>query len=399
MKKLINAGKRKLSGILLSLSVKTKMKIKYMNEEKEVKRVIKKCCPKTKQYKSIRTWRELSRHPLPENLIREAKDFLDWKDVSHISVLSEEFIREFKDYVNWYWISACQNLSESFIEEFQDKVNWHNITSGQNVSYDFIWNHRNEVDWDFISVHYRMPEEFIEKAKEYIDWGYASRYQFLSEKNIENNCVDWYTVSKYQKLSESFIRKYQDCVDWECISKYQKLSESFIREFKDKVNWFCVSQYQPLSEDFICEFKYEVIWHEIARCQVVSEKFLKEFGYELNNNSDKLESYWERKIRSTGLYECHEDFFYAYKGIRSDRYSAYNFQYRYLPGETYECFSDYSDFDNTFGLSAWTKEKAEVYCDELVVKVKIYYKDVTAVVCSTFDNTKKIRCRRLTVLE
>ena len=95
------------------------------------------------------------------------------------------------------------------------------------------------------------------------------------------------------------------------------------------------------------------------------------------------------------MYECHKDFFYAYKGIRNDRYSKYNFQYQYLPGETYECFSDYSDNENSFGLSAWTKEGAENYCSELVIKVKIYYRDVTAVV----HNNKKIRCKKLTVMD
>lgn len=46
----------------------------------------------------------------------------------------------------------------------------------------------------------------------------------------------------------------------------------------------------------------------------------------------------EKMIEKTDLYECHEDYFYAYKNIRSDRYSHFNFQYQYLPGETYNCF-------------------------------------------------------------
>ena len=173
------------------------------------------------------------------------------------------------------------------------------------------------------------------------------------------------------------------------------LPEDFIREFQDRVDWRYISEYQKLSEDFIREFKDRVYWRYISKYQVCSKKFLKEFGYELNNNSDKPVSYWKKKVEKTGLYECHKDYFIAYKGIRSDRYSCYNFQYQYMPGETYECFSDYSDDENSFGLSAWTKEKATDCCDELVVRVKISYEDVTAVV----HNGGKIRCKKLTVLD
>ena len=114
----------------------------------------------------------------------------------------------------------------------------------------------------------------------------------------------------------------------------------------------------------------------------------------IRNNSHRTPEEWKELVKSTSLYECHEDYFVAYKGIRSDRYSKFNFQYRYLPGETCECFSDYSDEENSFGLSAWTEEKARKYCNELVIKVKINYEDVTAVV----HNGGKIRCKRLTVL-
>ena len=99
-------------------------------------------------------------------------------------------------------------------------------------------------------------------------------------------------------------------------------------------------------------------------------------------------------IEKTGLYECHEDYFYAYKNIRSDRYSHFNFQYQYLPGETYECFSDYSNDENSFGLSAWTETKAYDYSGNgMVVKLKINYADVTAIV----HDSNKLRCKRIDV--
>ena len=223
-----------------------------------------------------------------------------------------------------------------------------------------------------------LPENFIEKHSDEIDW--------------EN-------ISSYQKLSQKFIGKHADNVDWLEICIYQKLSEGFIEKYADKVNWICISIYQKLSENFIRKYKNELNLHDIARHQVISLKFAKELGvadvFLRHNNCLKPISYWKKAVKNTGLYECHKDYFYAYKGIRSDRYSCRNFQYQYLPGGTYGCFSDYSNAENSFGLSAWTKEDAEKYCNELVIKVKIYYEDVTAVV----HDGGKIRCKKMTVLD
>ena len=97
----------------------------------------------------------------------------------------------------------------------------------------------------------------------------------------------------------------------------------------------------------------------------------------------------------TGLYECHDDYFIAYKGIRADRYSAYNFQYQYHKGETYETWCDCSPNENGFGFSAWTEKKAREYCHELVVRVKVRYEDVGRVV----HDGGKIRCFKIEILD
>ena len=97
----------------------------------------------------------------------------------------------------------------------------------------------------------------------------------------------------------------------------------------------------------------------------------------------------------TGLYECHDDYFIAYKGIRRDRYSNFNFQYQYLKGETYETWCDCSADESSFGFSAWTEKGARLYCNELVVRVKVRYEDVGRVV----HNGGKIRCFKMEVLD
>ena len=275
----------------------------------------------------------------------------------------------------------------------------------------FIKKYFDELDLINIIMYQKMSEEFIEDIVKivtyssyhnlFLFWNYISGYQKLSEAFIEKYAdkVDWYCISAYQQLSEDFINKYSDMVDWENISIYQKLSETFIEKYADKVNWICISIYQKLSENFIRKYKNELNLHDIARHQVISLKFARELGvadvFLRHNNCLKPISYWKKTVKNTGLYECHKDYFYAYKGIRSDRYSCRNFQYQYLPGGTYGCFSDYSDNENSFGLSAWTKEDAEKYCNELVIKVKIYYEDVTAVV----HDGGKIRCKKMTVLD
>ena len=103
----------------------------------------------------------------------------------------------------------------------------------------------------------------------------------------------------------------------------------------------------------------------------------------------------KKAVMDTGLYECHDDYFIAYKGVRGDRYSAYNFQYQYLKGHTYETWCDCSDNENGFGFSAWTETMARAYCNELIVRVKVRYEDVGRVV----HNGGKIRCFKIEILD
>ena len=195
-------------------------------------------------------------------------------------------------------------------------------------------------------------------------------------KDIITN-KQWEDISKHQKLSEDFIREFQDKVCWLLISKYQKLSESFIREFQHKVDWVFISVYQKLSNEFIEEFKDRLDLNRIKD------------SWHYKTTEEKKQA-----VIDTGLYECHDTYFIAYKGIRSDRHSSFNFQYKYEKGGTYESWCDCSDDENSFGLSVWDKPNARQYCDELVVRVKVNYEDVGRVV----HDGGKIRCFKIEVL-
>jgi hypothetical protein len=263
-------------------------------------------------------------------------------------------VEEFKNKVNWWNISKYKNISENFIREFKDKVIWINISKYQKLSEGFVREFKDKVSWERISIYQKLSEGFIREFKDEVYW-------------------KW--ISVYQKLSENFIRVFKDKVDWYYISVFQKLSEKFIREFIDKVSWKCISKYQKLSEKFIQEFNLKI---DPGNWIYKDKKF-------------KLE-----KIKETGLYEFLDaDHILAYKGIRSDRYSQYNFQYQYLKGETYECHCDCTDDENSFGLSAWTEEKAREHCNELVIKVKINVADIGRIV----HDGGKLRCSKFTVID
>ena len=283
-------------------------------------------------------------------------DEVDWGDVSYYQHLTENFMRIFCDDLNWRYISEYQNLSEDFIREFQDRV-----------------------DWKFISVYQVLSEDFIREFQDK---------------------VRWYLISAYQKLSEDFIREFKDKVDWYLISEHQVLSEDFIREFQDKVYWLYICEYQTLSEAFITEFLHKVNLDMITYHQKLSEEFRNKHHIKVVKEKIWLYKTAEEKkqaVMDTGLYECYDDYFIAYKAIRRDRCSIYNRQYIYQRGSTYSSSCNTFICEDSFGLSASTYEEACKYGRKLsiIVKVKIYYKDIGVVV----HQSDQIRCFKLTVLE
>ncbi len=196
-------------------------------------------------------------------------------------------------------------------------------------------------------------------------------------------------------MSEDFIREFSDRVDWIEISSRQKLNEDFIREFSDRVDWIEISSRQKLSEDFIREFEDKVSWM-VVNYQILSKEFIKEIDLQRKDNFQDLTTADKKQLLvDLDMYECYDDYFIAYKGIRRDNYSAYNFQYQYLVGEVYTCHADYSNEQNSFGLSAWTLDKAKEYCNQKIIKVKVNYEDIARIV----HKGGKIRCCKFEVLE
>ncbi len=351
----------------------------------------------------------------PLFVLRDKIPDKNWRDIWYNERLSEDFIVEHMDHadaIDWKSICSRQYLSEEFIEKFADKV-----------------------DWCYISMNQKLSEEFIARFADKVDWAYVSIDQILSEEFIERfaHKVDWKFVSREQKLSEEFIEKWEHRVNWYVISGYQKLSESFILKHKDKLNCISLIRSQHLNEDFIYDNFINNENHstssleELNRAHFTSNKVSNEFikkhykrilpdymdviaKYQKLNDDKGMKFYkpdsknnWlyaskEEKmkvIREKGKYEIQGDYIIAYKGIRHDYYSCYNFQFKYEVGETYESHADFNlGEENSFGLSAWTLEDA-YYFGSRVVKVKIHIDDIAACVhCQC-----KLRCTKFKILE
>ena len=288
----------------------------------------------------------------------------NWYKISKYQKLSEEFIEKFQDKVNWVQISGCLKLSEQFIEKFQDNVDWFLISEFQKLSEEFIEKFQDKVNWNLISACQKLSENFIEKFQDKVDWELIAVYQKLSEQFIENfqNKVYWIRISQYQKLSENFIEKFQDNVDWEDISKYQKLSQGFIKK----------------SQGFIKKYNLKVPENNMFY-------FTKEQKLNLLNSGEG------------NPYEMDGEHLIAYKATRHDGFSVFNFQYQYEVGKTYESHADGNlGEENSFGLSAWTKEEAINYHNNgELYKIKVHLDDVVAIV----HKKKKLRCSRIEVIE
>jgi hypothetical protein len=260
---------------------------------------------------------------------------------------------------------------------------------------------KDNDDWFQICIYQILSEKFIKEFKNKIDWSCVSKYQKLSEKFIREfkDNVNWRYISEYQKLSEKFIREFKDNVDWFYISINQKLSEKFIREFKDNVNWLCVSEYQKLSEKFIKEFKDNVKLSCISRHQKLSKKFREEEKLQIPKYCWLYKTAKEKKdyIKKNTNYEIIGNSVIAYKTVRYNMYSVYNFQYKYEVGKEYESTADYNaDDPYSFGLSAWTKKRAlDYYNRGKLLKVEIKIKDIACIVRSE----NKIRATKIKILE
>jgi hypothetical protein len=256
---------------------------------------------------------------------------------------------------------------------------------------------------------------------------FYSEDTILSDDNIY--CYDWHYITKQQKLSDNIIkfillekhehyfeRYYRHLLFYQSLSEdileehldyffgcdvcaYQKLSVAFIEKHANVLGWLYISKFQPLDETFIEKHINEVDFDIIVKHQKLSDVFLKKYNLKKPRNSWLYKSikYKKQKILNTGLYEIIDDYVYAYKAVRDDYYSIFNFQYLYEIDKEYTSHADYDiKEENSFGLSAWTYEGAKNYYNKgRILKVKIHLDDVAALV----QKGHKLRCTKITIID
>ena len=207
-------------------------------------------------------------------------------------------------------------------------------------------------------------------------------------------------TSRKRKITQKDIREFKDKVYWNYISRSQVLSEDFIREFKDQVDWNSISKYQVLSEDFIREFKDQVYWYYISQSQVLSEDFIREFKNKVYWNLPVWLYYSreekEQYIRDHTSYQITDGKVIAFKSVRRNMASVFKPGLVYEVGKTYSAQCDCTETENSFGLSAWTKDGALGYHkDGRLLKVSIDLDDLGIIV----HDGDKIRARRITIVD
>jgi hypothetical protein len=111
-------------------------------------------------YKIFFWQRQSGSSKLTEQLVRDHKDFVDWKVISQYQTLSEAFIREFHERVDWSLVSRYQTLSEAFIREFQHRVDWRIVSKRQILSEAFIREFQHKVDWMRIFQYQNISWQF-----------------------------------------------------------------------------------------------------------------------------------------------------------------------------------------------------------------------------------------------
>lgn len=256
------------------------------------------------------------------------------------------------------------------------EVNWRSLPFKEILSEGFMRKYlSNFYVMDLFSTQ-RLSEDFIEEYAEFKVPLSVLQTQKLSTEFLERN----YNHLHYLELEE--------------ILTHQNLDEAFLENHLDDLNPICVTIYQVLSEQFIYRNIEKLPVHLVGEYQHVSEECYKNLNlkHHYDNWMYKDTEFKKERILETNGFECHEDYFIAYKGVREDRYSIRNFLYQYLPNETYTCHADYTQQHDSFGFHAGTEEMAKEY-EKKIIKVKINYEDLARV---TYRNG--IRCKKLTVL-
>jgi len=232
---------------------------------------------------------------IPEDVIVELQDYIDFSVITTKQKFSEKLIRQFfhkiptinllkfqkvpldilmslinskiNDFSSEYWwlIWAYQDVSVDFVNVFKSYVDWYPLSRNKNaLSFDMINAFHNELKWHQVTglgIHESIIEHYIYK--------------------MDSFC--WKNVAYFSKLSEEFILRHQDKLDTVALFHSQQLSEHLIEYLLKKIHdnddlidvWSKISLNQALSMDFILKYKNELNLVFMIRNPNIKRKYLK----------------------------------------------------------------------------------------------------------------------------
>jgi len=85
---------------------------------------------------------------LPEDILSEYFEFIDWEPVLHTQIVSEEWIHDFREEIDWMLVCKYQILSEAFIDKHKKYLSgacWKIIWQTQRLSEEFIEKHKDKL--------------------------------------------------------------------------------------------------------------------------------------------------------------------------------------------------------------------------------------------------------------
>lgn len=208
-----------------------------------------------RNFKNDLRWEILSERSLPEKILEEFKDKVDWNIHCAHNKLSEQKIEKYADYIPVDLMVKTQSLSEEFLVENRDFLDWVLISQYQRVSEKFIEKFWKRLDKLLVLKHQKLSKAFVQKHFEDFPINNLLQFYQFDESELEQHIHlfgedEFSMISKHQTLSESFMRKYAKKLNWKKLCEYQKLSENFIEDHIDEVDMDLIFEFQVLSNEF-----------------------------------------------------------------------------------------------------------------------------------------------------
>lgn len=184
-----------------------------------------------------RHWRKLS------------KD--NWEDLSVRKDLSAAFVKKWQKKLDWGNLSV--HLPESVLVQFVDKIDWDAASANPNLSEAFLRKHSDKLEIEFLSENPAAPVDLLEADIGNVEWdaissnpslhkweAFARKYAYVLNFNFV--CLE--------PMSEKFFEDHFDRLVWREMSKNTFMSEAFFERHLKHVDWYYLCHNTGLSTGF-----------------------------------------------------------------------------------------------------------------------------------------------------